>query len=561
MLLMPLGILFVAGEAEAITLTPITTGFNNPIGIDHHEPTNQVVMSVNYPTGQPYNFELVASDGTRTQFSTISGLTDEVKIATVRSGTCQGGFTAGELFTGTGVAGVIARISSDGLTVQNPWVTLPSETGLLRGSLFQDRFCSFGGDLIVVTTAGNVWRVTSAGVPTPLTSLETHLEGVTTVPNNPAKYGPWAGTILAGAEEQGCLYSIAADGMSQCWQLGINPEDIDIIPANHNFFGVDFGGATLQGAPATEFASMVGDVLVTQEAPGLLWHVRWDATSSAFQATQIAQVTHWEHVTFSPARIRPIPPDHFLCYKARPTKDSPKFDPRTVALADQFDAVARNFDVTRPLSLCNPADKKGEGITDPTTHLKGYRIRLTKTAPPQPPGVKHAVRVTNQFGELLLDTLRPDRLLVPTAKSLTGPVDSPGPNNVDHYKCYKVRGSKGAPKFKAILGVSVSDQFINQPPKLYDLKRPTRLCNPVDKNGEGIKNPATHLVCYQAKLAKGQPRHQPVSPIFVNNQFGPEILQAVKEEDLCVPSAKTVLGTLEPFSGAEDSDDEGDMEE
>lgn len=68
-LFMALDTLFAVGEAETITLTPITTGFNTPIGIDHHQPTNRVVMSVNYPSGLPYNFELVAADGTRNQFS------------------------------------------------------------------------------------------------------------------------------------------------------------------------------------------------------------------------------------------------------------------------------------------------------------------------------------------------------------------------------------------------------------------------------------------------------------------------------------------------------------
>jgi len=289
-----------------ITLTPITTGFNNPIGIDHHEPTNKVVMSVNYSGGSPYNFELVAADGTRTQFSTVNGLTDEVKIATVRSGSCQGGFTPGELFTGTGVAGQIARISSDGLTAQIPWVTLPGETGLMRGSLFQDRYCSFGGDLIVVTTDGNVWRVTSGGVRTLLASLGTHLEGVTTVPNDTAKYGPWAGKILAGAEGQGRIYTIDSNGVTAFYQLGINPEDFDIVPANENFFGVDFGGQTLWGAPASAFTGMVGDILIAQEFPGILWHVRWNGSS--FEATEIARVTQWEHVTFSKAGIVEIPP-------------------------------------------------------------------------------------------------------------------------------------------------------------------------------------------------------------------------------------------------------------
>ena len=62
----------------------------------------------------------------------------------------------------------------------------------------------------------------------------------------------------------------------------------------------------------------------------------------------------------------------------------------------------------------------------------------------------------------------------------------------------------------------------------------------MDKNGEGIKNDDTHLMCYQAKPATGQPKHVKVLGIHVNNQFGPEQLDTVKEEGLCVPSAKII---------------------
>jgi len=272
------------------------------VGIDHHQPTNKVVLSVNYPTGQPRNFELVDVFGNRQPFSNISGLTEEVKIATARDdggGRSLGGFTPGELFTGTGVPGHIARISADGAMIQNPWVVLPGETGLLRGSLHLDRTGVFGGDLIVVTTepTGNVWRVTSAGAATKLASLGTHLEGVTTVPNDTVKYGPWAGKILTGAEQQNRIYAIGASGNTAFFSLGIDPEDFDLIPANENFFGVDFGGGILWTAPAAEFADKVGDVLITQEFPANLYHVRW--TGAQFQVTRIAQASQWEHVTFS----------------------------------------------------------------------------------------------------------------------------------------------------------------------------------------------------------------------------------------------------------------------
>jgi len=287
-----------------IALTELSTGFNDPVGIDHYAPTNQVVMSVYTGTGGvPHNFELVSGDGkTRTPFSTISGLTDEVKIATVRDR--RGGFAPGELFVGTGAKGVVARISADGSTIQNPWVTLPDEEGLLRGSLHVDRTGVWGGDLIVVTTTGGVWRVNSAGDADHLANVGTHLEGVTTVPNE-EKYGPWAGKILAGAEEQGTIYAVDRDGYSDFPELEIEPEDIDLIAPNENFYGVDFGGQTLWGATPDQFASMVGDVLITQEEPGILWHVRWNGTE--FEKEELARVKQWEHVTFSSAGIAEIP--------------------------------------------------------------------------------------------------------------------------------------------------------------------------------------------------------------------------------------------------------------
>jgi hypothetical protein len=160
--------------------------------------------------------------------------------------------------------------------------------------------------LIVVTTepAGSVWRVNSSGVPTKLASLGIHLEGVTTVPNDTAKYGPWAAKILAGAEQQGRVYAIDAQGNTAFFTLGIRPEDIDIIPANENFFGIDFSGQALWTAPPSEFADKVGDILIAQEDFGILFHIRW--TGAQFQVTQVAQVGQWEHITFSTSPVTPI---------------------------------------------------------------------------------------------------------------------------------------------------------------------------------------------------------------------------------------------------------------
>src|SRR5438132_3807528 len=275
--------------ASPVTLTTFISGvdFNNPIGIDFDEPTAKLIASVHFPTGLPHNLELIdVGTATASQFSSLAGLTEELKIATVRNSACQvaSGFAIGEVFTGNGIPGQIVRISADGTVVQNPWVTLPGETKLLRGSLYVDRSCVFGGDLIVVTGnsgptgtgadegGGNVWRMKANGTATllasitdPVTGLPVHLEGVITLPNDP-RYGPWAGTIIAGDEnfnsdltKKGRIWSITG-GVATPYELAftaggvfhpVKPEDLDLIDPGADFFGVNFSDSRILKANAT----------------------------------------------------------------------------------------------------------------------------------------------------------------------------------------------------------------------------------------------------------------------------------------------------------------------
>jgi hypothetical protein len=298
----------VAG-ATAITLKPLATTFNNPIDVEYHQPTGKLLLSVNYSTGTPNNFDLVAADGSHVPYSSVKGLTDEVYIASVRSSPCRGGFAVGQSFVGTGTPGAIARISPDGSKIDNPWVTLPGETGLLRGGITQDRACVFGGDLIVTTTTGDVWRVSSAGVPT---RLATHIaapnsfEGPTTVPNNP-RYGPWAGTVLLGNEADHCVYSVTAAGKATCTNLGFDAEGVRIIPPGQSYFAVDFADHAVVTAPASEFAGMVGDILVANEG-GVLQHVRYDRVAKTFTSEQVAKIGQFEGSTFAPATVAVVTP-------------------------------------------------------------------------------------------------------------------------------------------------------------------------------------------------------------------------------------------------------------
>jgi hypothetical protein len=304
------------GDPPPLTFTAISAEFRQPIGIDYHEPTNTVVMSINYSDGMPIGFARIEQNGDYQQFSDLAGLTDEVKIGTVRSGNTAG-FKAGDLFVGNGVDGQIVKITDDGQTVVNPWVDLPGDNnGLMRGSFYVDRTGVFGGDLLTVTTNGEVWRITSAGAATPLASVGVHLEGLAVVPDKPARFGPVAGKLLAGAEGQGLLYAFGTDGQYVTYNLGAAVEDIDIISPNENFFGVNYGTSKLLGAEPAQFETMMGDVLLTQEmvTPGTtgLFRLKWTGTEIVAQPIPLgvgsAVVDQWEHVTFAGAGIVEIPP-------------------------------------------------------------------------------------------------------------------------------------------------------------------------------------------------------------------------------------------------------------
>ncbi len=298
-----------------LTFTAISTTFNSPIGIDYHEPTNSVVMSVNYPNGAPLNFERVQLDGGHVPFSDFMGMTEEVKIATVRPGN-MGGFTNGDLFVGNGVDGQIARITNSGGMVISPWVDLPGENnGLMRGSLYIDRTGVYGGDLVVATTVGELWRITSAGVATRLAAVGVHLEGLISVPPFPARFGPLAGKLISGAEGVGLLYAFDATGAFETYNLGVAVEDIDLVVPGENFFGVNFGTSRLLGVPREVWRSVAGDIVLTQESVTAgttgLFRVYWDGNTLTAQPFPLgagsATVGQWEHTTFAAAGIVEIP--------------------------------------------------------------------------------------------------------------------------------------------------------------------------------------------------------------------------------------------------------------
>jgi hypothetical protein len=255
-------------------------------------------------------------------------------------------------------------------------------------------------------------------------------------------------------------------------------------------------------------------------------------------------------------------PDNYKCYKAKEAKrvcagdlasrcrtdwgctgvGGPcllGFESRTVPLGDLFGDVSA--DVKKPKSMCTPVSTEGESILDPLTHMMRYRItRPTKT--------ERTVLIRDRYGDHVLKTIKVDSLLVP---SMTSWVDVPLPpvSGHDHYLCYRAREVKQVCTgdrttwcktdeactdgtchrgFTARTGVALVDLLESGP---VEVKKPTLLCTPVDKQGEGVGDDGYYLVGY---LIRGGAT--PHTGFRVANQFGVAGFSTLTDQLLFVPA-------------------------
>jgi hypothetical protein len=206
--------------------------------------------------------------------------------------------------------------------------------------------------------------------------------------------------------------------------------------------------------------------------------------------------------------------DHYKCYDAQ-TKKGTTFIKQSVTLADAFRTVATNAE--RPVSLCNPVDKNGEGVDDPSAHLECYKLT-------DRPFTTRFVAIHNQFGNLTLEVKNPATLCVPSEKNGVSST-----LRINHFACYAAHTKAGTPTFQK-QNVTLADQYRSITARV---EGPAQFCNPVDKNGEGILIPTNKLACYTLSDVKPALAARDAQ---THNQFGSETLTVNKERVLCVPS-------------------------
>lgn len=227
----------------------------------------------------------------------------------------------------------------------------------------------------------------------------------------------------------------------------------------------------------------------------------------------------------------PPPLDHFLRYEAKEPIGLPHFVRIShLAAVDGFGDW--HWEIVKPLDVCDPASVDGNDPSAPShaEHLESYQIkRVAGTAK-----FSKLVRqtVVDEFGQLTIDVVKPERMMVPSATDPSAPPTAPGSPAMDVFTCYKIKTSGGTAKFTPVIGAVVETALGTV---TMDMVKPAKVCIPTSVQGgpTGAETHRDHLTCYKAKprstFATGR--------VYTANALSStDVLDLRKPFEVCVPS-------------------------
>lgn len=145
------------------------------------------------------------------------------------AGLGQSGFAACAIYAGSFANGQIYQVPSSGAPTL--FATVPM--GAVGRILF-DPGSSFGGKMIVATTTGDIYTVTSTGVVHFVASVGDFSEGMDIATR---AWGPYAGDLLVGSEHSGTIRLVSPSGtVTVVGSVGSFPgaETVNFVPLNLN---------------------------------------------------------------------------------------------------------------------------------------------------------------------------------------------------------------------------------------------------------------------------------------------------------------------------------------
>jgi hypothetical protein len=121
------------------------------------------------------------------------------------------------------------------------------------------------------------------------------------------------------------------------------------------------------------------------------------------------------------------------------------------------------------------------------------------------------------------------------------PLSTPSIQNLeaalDDFLCYATKLTRGGPRFTPALAVRLNDTLGST---RFNVRKPTRLCAPADKDGNGIVDPIANLERYTLQRMRGTPRYAR-STRRVVTALGTLSLDTIRPDQLLVPTAESAV--------------------
>jgi len=198
--------------------------------------------------------------------------------------------TAGDVYAGSESGTQIYHYANSGGS-PTLFATLPGGAGDIR-QIFFDPGSSFGGNMLVTTSSGQIYQVTSTGSFSLLANIGADTEGMDIAGS---AWGPYAGQLLVGSEGTGDLNLISntgfvtqvgtADEFPGAETVSFVPTTLDSSDPLQGFYVANYA-QNIQFAAASNFLSLEGDAVVTDEVGGsTMWDVHYDSGSGNFVKT------------------------------------------------------------------------------------------------------------------------------------------------------------------------------------------------------------------------------------------------------------------------------------
>jgi hypothetical protein len=286
-----------AGNNSTIAFNFTGTQFVGSVFYDNQ------LYSTNLSGGGLADFGVPLGTGTAAGVQS-SGSVEEVAVGASLG---QSGFASGDIYVGSGADGDIFHYTANGSS-QSLFATLPSGAGDVR-QIFFDPGTSFGGNMLVATTSGNIYKITSGGAISLVASIGENSEGMDIASS---AWGPYAGDLLVGSEDSGTVRLVSPTGtVTVLGSVGEFPgvETVSVVPLNLNaadplqgFYVANYPN-NIQFATASNFMSLLGDAIITDEFGGnTMWAVSYNGTGFTvapftFTGNSISQFEDGEFVT------------------------------------------------------------------------------------------------------------------------------------------------------------------------------------------------------------------------------------------------------------------------